>query len=423
MTVPIDMLLSPIGVVDFFNNYHGKKPCVIHRSDPSFYSQVFTLEEFEYVIETWQRPKKSNVRISSVGAHADSPKVLETGYVDMAALYESYYRGHSVILEGIEKKTARLDRLRQDFETFYAQHGLPLASHVMMVSFLTPANTQALAPHYDPIDIFVLQLGGEKRWTLYGHPGLLDANGNLAREGGECEPDHPLPLKDDGSFTAHIEHLPKPQMEFTLKQGDLLYLPHGYIHQAESTNEHSFHLSVLIRKPPSWRAVMEQLGKDLFALRRSGQAEHFADGRLTEKGKKQFTEAMQALLNRPDWEQLLDAIKLPQAHRSAPVSKNFHLINQVHDVTATTHLVKRNGLVANVHESTDHVVLDFGECIVKGPLAAAEAFRFAAEHEGEFTPADLPGALTPNSKVLLAKKMLREGFLRQSLVPMAQATP
>jgi hypothetical protein len=33
--------------------------------------------------------------------------------------------------------------------------------------YLTPPGTQGFAPHYDDVEVFILQLEGKKRWRLY----------------------------------------------------------------------------------------------------------------------------------------------------------------------------------------------------------------------------------------------------------------
>lgn len=42
-----------------------------------------------------------------------------------------------------------------------------LGSMVGANMYLTPPGTQGFAPHYDDVEVFILQLEGKKRWRLY----------------------------------------------------------------------------------------------------------------------------------------------------------------------------------------------------------------------------------------------------------------
>lgn len=54
-------------------------------------------------------------------------------------------------------------------------------------AYLTPRGTQGLAPHTDPVEIFVVQTQGRKRWRLYapvgGFPLPNQASGDLEQVG------------------------------------------------------------------------------------------------------------------------------------------------------------------------------------------------------------------------------------------------
>mmetsp|Transcript_24929 Transcript_24929/g.48771 ORF Transcript_24929/g.48771 Transcript_24929/m.48771 type:complete len:561 (-) Transcript_24929:96-1778(-) len=81
-------------------------------------------------------------------------------------------------------------------------------------AYLTPANTQGFAPHYDDVDVYILQLEGRKRWRLYPARG----------------PDDVLPLYSSQDLDP--KELPEPMLDTVLSPGDLLYAPRGTIHQA-----------------------------------------------------------------------------------------------------------------------------------------------------------------------------------------------
>lgn len=94
-------------------------------------------------------------------------------------------------------------------------------------TYLTPKGTQGFAPHYDDIEAFLLQIEGTKHWKVYAP--LDDAT--------------TLPRFSSGNFKP--EEIGKPILEVDLDEGDLLYFPRGFIHQARShTDKHSLHVTV-----------------------------------------------------------------------------------------------------------------------------------------------------------------------------------
>jgi len=76
----------------------------------------------------------------------------------------------------------------------------------LMVSFATPG--AGVGPHYDSYDVFLIQGAGRRRWRI-------SPQRDLALKPG-------LPLKIIARF--------KPEQEFILEPGDILYLPPGYAH-------------------------------------------------------------------------------------------------------------------------------------------------------------------------------------------------
>lgn len=68
-------------------------------------------------------------------------------------------------------------------------------------AYLTPPASQALAPHHDDVEVFILQTEGRKKWKLYKP---------LTELAGE----HSSDLSPDV--------IGKPTMELTLEQGDMV---------------------------------------------------------------------------------------------------------------------------------------------------------------------------------------------------------
>jgi len=91
--------------------------------------------------------------------------------------------------------------------------------------YITPPNSQGLAPHHDDVDVYILQLEGQKAWKLY-------------------EPKMTLPREHSGDFDRR--ELDEPMMEVELNPGDLLYMPRGIIHEARTSSAMSSHMTISV---------------------------------------------------------------------------------------------------------------------------------------------------------------------------------
>lgn len=108
-------------------------------------------------------------------------------------------------------------------------------------SYWTPAKSQGFAIHYDDVDVFLLQMEGEKVWQLYDPPEDVDY---LSRHSSE---DY-LP-----------EQFPTPKHTITLKPGDVLYMPRGMVHQGHTTAKtHSLHVTFSANQMHSWADLFLQ---------------------------------------------------------------------------------------------------------------------------------------------------------------------
>ena len=71
-----------------------------------------------------------------------------------------------------------------------------------------------------------VQVEGTKRWRVYAPRSADEA----------------LPRFSSPNFAQ--EEIGEPVADLTLRPGELLYLPRGYIHQAESSDSDSLHLTL-----------------------------------------------------------------------------------------------------------------------------------------------------------------------------------
>ncbi|MDB5553447.1 MAG: Ribosomal protein Arg81 hydroxylase, contains JmjC domain [Rhizobium sp.] len=93
--------------------------------------------------------------------------------------------------------------------------------------FLSPPGKTAMQAHTDGAHVFVLQIAGEKDWVV----GRLNetSHSNSTLHEGPIDPDNLI--------------------EFTLRAGQVLYMPHGCPHYATARTVNSIHLAITIEEP------------------------------------------------------------------------------------------------------------------------------------------------------------------------------
>ncbi len=117
------------------------------------------------------------------------------------------------------------------------------ATRCDVIGFLTPAGRRGLAPHYDPVDVFVVQLEGTKLWRVWPVP-------------------HPRRGDDAGNLDETA--LGTPAVETVLRPGDVLYIPYNCAHVAQARDTVSLHLSVSVA-PRRWGTLLQDIVADLVA--------------------------------------------------------------------------------------------------------------------------------------------------------------
>jgi ribosomal protein L16 Arg81 hydroxylase len=144
-----------------------------------------------------------------------------------------YADGATLVLQG-------LHRLWPPLIEFAGRLASELAAPVGVNAYLTPAANRGFATHYDTHDVFVLQVGGRKRWRVHA-PVLVDP---LERQ----------PWGGRADEVGAVSESP-PVLDTILEPGDSLYLPRGWLHAAEALGEPSLHLTLGVRAANRYSVV------------------------------------------------------------------------------------------------------------------------------------------------------------------------
>lgn len=150
-------------------------------------------------------------------------------------IWRKYAEGWSIRMLCPQQFSDRLWRLLSILES---EFGTMVGSN----TYLTPPGAQGFAPHYDDIEAFILQLEGRKQWKIYSP---------------RCT-EQILPRISSENFQQ--SDIGDPLLEIELGPGDLLYLPRGYIHQANTSKElSSLHITISAGQHNAFADLLEIL--------------------------------------------------------------------------------------------------------------------------------------------------------------------
>jgi len=210
----------------------GAKHLVIKRNDPGYFSGTFTKDDIDSILTENCLRYSENIDITNY-VEGERQTMNPVGRAHAATVWKFYKEGCSVRLKNPQTFH---DGLWNMLATLQEHFGCFVGAN----TYLTPADSQGFAPHYDDVDVFILQTEGSKNWKLHEAP---SPNDQLARE---SSPD--FDQSELGPLIAEI----------TLEPGDLLYLPRGSIHQAVSApGVHSLHVTLSTYQHNSYIDLLE----------------------------------------------------------------------------------------------------------------------------------------------------------------------
>ena len=189
--------MKNINIDDFLKNYWQKKPLLIRSAFPNYQSPISAEElaglacedfvESRIILENKTEPKWS----------LENGPFLESRF---SQLPQSHW---TLLIQGLNKIFPELDDLLHKFNFIPSWRVDDL-----MASYAAPEGS--VGPHLDQYDVFLLQASGKRKWMISEVPIKED---NF---------EHGLPLKIIKDF--------KPDKEWILEAGDMLYLPANVAH-------------------------------------------------------------------------------------------------------------------------------------------------------------------------------------------------
>lgn len=403
MTTPsFTDLIAPTTPEDFFRRHWETKHLFVHRKKPDFYESLFdSFRDVDRWLTAAQGLREALVLLVPPKSTNRSVKRMLPRETSPQTLYRAFDSNHTIVLEGIEKAWPPVADLAAELREV-------LSAGVKINLYMTPPGAQGVAVHPDMQDVLVLQVGGDKEWKIY-------------------EPTIELPAEKihywrqlNAPYLTSLRSLDQAPLidEGRLHQGDFLYVPRGVPHEAIApADTASVHLTVTLH-PLLWvdflKAAAEVAAMESRDLRRSLPPGFLHDEDARRNMAESFPEMLETLARSTSFQTTLDAVlrKRLSAH-TAPGDGHFAQLLRLDEITPETRVARRSGFVCLLDVNQETAVLHYGDDRFQGPAALAESLEFIRDQK-RFRVSDIPGELDDESRVLLVRRLIRDGLLRMT---------
>jgi ribosomal protein L16 Arg81 hydroxylase len=384
----LERCVSPVEAERFLGEYWERRPLLVPRDEEGRFDDLLSAAELEQLVTSGglRHPAFRLVKAGEKIALGDYTEDIRwrpqpfTGTAKVERIAAEFSRGATIVLQALHVNHPPLARFCRGLER---ELGYPVQAN----AYYTPRSAQGLPVHHDTHDVLCLQLSGEKRWLVY--PPALE-----------------LPLRDQ-KYGPELGEPGKPVMDVTLRAGDTLYLPRGWLHKALTSDMDSLHLTIGINVYTwleAFKAALEEAAAEEVDLRRG------VDGTAPDGIVDQVAVRLQ-----PDAVARRMREKFVGSRR--PVRDDlFDQLRALDSLDLETPLMRRETVLADLVASGDEVRLVYEGREVTFPAKISSELGFIAASEEPFRLADLPGTLDEESRLVLARRLVREGFLRIKLV-------
>jgi bifunctional lysine-specific demethylase and histidyl-hydroxylase NO66 len=382
-------------VAGFVDEHFGRRPLLHRAEDPRALTGLLSVDDVDRLL-TSTALRLPAVRLVQNGEALPPARYTRsarmgsrtvTDLVDPRSALECYRQGATVVLQGLQRYWPPLTRFCRELE-------LVLTHPVQANAYLTPPGSQGLRVHHDMHDVFALHTHGHKQWVVY-------------------DPVVAAPVAGQAWSAEKVARLGDPVLDVVLTGGDVVYLPRGTPHAARTVDDASLHITVGVRSA-TWfdllrRALDVAAGDE--ALRGSLPAGYAHDPARAREEARERLGVLADLIRDLDPGALV-AAEADRFWATHPPSMAGQLLALLHldDITDDTKVARRPGARARLRRDGARAVLILGDRSLRLPTAAEPAVRFIAERD-RFTVGELAGHLDADGRLVLVRRLVREGLL------------
>lgn len=374
----------------FAGEYWARAPLYRPGADAAAFADLFSLGDVDHILSS-TTPRYPAFRMVKEGKQLDRRSYTRSGRVggqpvddlaDPRRVYELFYGGATIVLQSLHRFWPPLTRFGRDLE-------LALTHPVQVNAYITPPASQGLGVHHDEHDVFVLQVYGRKQWDVHDPDG---------------DPEHRLIVAE-------------------LAPGDSLYIPRRFPHAARTTATVSVHLTVGV-VPTTWGDVLRR--EVISAVEDALSGEPLPAGFAAEPAALAVGVAGQLAEVRQRLDKLdPGAIAAAAADRfwsSRPpiLTGQLQQLLALEEIGEDTVVRRRPGAVCRLRQREHRLEVLLGDRVLHMPARLAPVMRMILASD-RLAVGDLAGHLDPPSRLVLIRRLIREGLLES--FPLSEEAP
>lgn len=380
-------LLHPLPVQAFLDEIWAETHYHVKRCHAGYFDRLLSgASAIDELLEPVRRDPSAVRMVRGKDKKGSDSYRLADSTLDTVGVRTDFADGYTIVVDGVERHLRAIGSLARSIE-------VELNFPVQVNAYITPPASKGLVPHYDAHDVLILQVQGSKTWHLY-----LGAD----------VPPREMQRETDSAVAA--DGLPPPT-DLRLEAGDVLYLPRGQVHEAETTSDPSIHLTIGLHAPTLLTFVVGALYKQSFLDDRLNVAlppRHLDDQDVQTALSVLIRDAVDTLEYPSTLAGGLDALAdvLVRRGRCPPIGQP----SKAAGVDDQTLVQKYQPLYSWVRAMPDRVELQFATLSVGATPDHEAAMEFISRSTEPFRVGELPG-LGLQQQIELARSLIVSGFL------------
>lgn len=228
-------LIHPLTVESFFSQQYRNRRPMLFRGSASRFSSLLEWEDFNRLIRS-RNLKPPQFRLVADGKPIAGEILMRGQYglgsrryaaadrrIDERKLLSFLRNGATLIVNSIGS-------IHSPINSFMAGLERTLATNATANMYASWRETKGFVTHWDAHDVFVIQIQGQKLWSILG-------------EGRRA----PLPMDVESNLAPPSD----PMWQDIVKAGDVLFIPRGWFHHAQIPSENdgqgSIHITLRIQ--------------------------------------------------------------------------------------------------------------------------------------------------------------------------------